>query len=40
MGVHDNGPLFIVYPYYQDIQLKSEKFHNRSARQVYSMTVQ
>jgi hypothetical protein len=40
MTVRDNGPLFIVYPFDRDVQLKSETFYNRSAWQVHSMTIE
>lgn len=39
MPVKDKGPLFIVYPYDSDPELKSQKFYSRSAWQVARLTV-
>ncbi len=39
MPVKDKGPLFIVYPYDSDQDLKSQKFYSRSAWQVSRLTV-
>jgi hypothetical protein len=39
MSVRDKGPLFIVYPYDSDPELKSQQYYKRSAWQVARMTV-
>jgi len=39
MPVSDKGPLFIVYPYDSDPELKSQKFYSRSAWQVALIEV-
>lgn len=39
MPVKDKGPLFIVYPYDKNPELKSQKFYSRSAWQVARLTV-
>jgi len=39
MPVRDKGPLFIVYPYDSDPELKSQKFYSRSAWQVARLEV-
>lgn len=39
MPVRDKGPLFIVYPYDSDPDLKSQKFYSRSAWQVKALVV-
>ena len=39
MPVRDKGPLFIVYPYDSDPELKSQKFYSRSAWQVNRLIV-
>ncbi|MCA0423076.1 MAG: oxidoreductase [Proteobacteria bacterium] len=39
MPVKDKGPLFIVYPYDSDSELKSQKYYSRSAWQVARLTV-
>lgn len=39
MPVRDKGPLFIVYPYDSDPELKSQKYYSRSAWQVARLTV-
>lgn len=39
MPVKDKGPLFIVYPYDSDPELKSQKYYSRSAWQVARLTV-
>lgn len=39
MPVRDKGPLFIVYPYDSDPDLKSQKFYSRSAWQVKALIV-
>lgn len=39
MPIKDKGPLFIVYPYDSDPELKSQKFYSRSAWQVARLTV-
>lgn len=40
MEVPDKGPLFVVYPYDERPELKSERYYGRSAWQVRSMTVE
>lgn len=39
MPVRDKGPLFIVYPYDSDPELKSQIFYSRSAWQVARLVV-
>ena len=39
MPVREKGPLFIVYPYDSDPDLKSQKFYSRSAWQVKALIV-
>jgi hypothetical protein len=39
MPVRDKGPLFIVYPYDSDPDLKSQKYYGRSAWQVKELKV-
>lgn len=39
MPIKDKGPLFIVYPYDSDPELKSQKYYSRSAWQVSRLTV-
>lgn len=39
MPVSNKGPLFIVYPYDSDPDLKQQKYYGRSAWQVASMVV-
>ena len=39
MPVRDKGPLFIVYPYDSDPELKSQNFYSRSAWQVARLEV-
>ena len=39
MTVRDKGPLFIVYPYDENPELKSQKFYGRSAWQVAKIIV-
>jgi hypothetical protein len=39
MPVSDKGPLFIVYPFDANPELKTQKFYGRSAWQVARMTV-
>ena len=39
MPVRDKGPLWIVYPYDSDPELKSQKFYSRSAWQVKELVV-
>lgn len=39
MPVKDKGPLFIVYPFDSDPELKHQRFYSRSAWQVARMTV-
>jgi hypothetical protein len=40
MRVRDKGPLFIVYPYDSDAQLRSDRYYSRSAWQLRSLLVQ
>lgn len=40
MAVADKGPLFIIYPYDADAQLKSELYYSRSAWQVRSIEIE
>ncbi len=39
MPVSDKGPLFIVYPYDSNPELKSQKYYSRSAWQLASLEV-
>lgn len=39
MPIRDKGPLFVVYPYDSDPELKSQKFYSRSVWQVKSLIV-
>jgi hypothetical protein len=39
MPVRDKGPLFVVYPYDMDPELKSQKFYSRSVWQVSRLVV-
>jgi hypothetical protein len=39
MPVRDKGPLFIVYPYDENPELKSQKFYSRSVWQVSKLVV-
>jgi hypothetical protein len=39
MPVRDKGPLFIIYPYDSEPELKSQIFYSRSAWQVARLTV-
>jgi hypothetical protein len=39
MPVRDKGPLFIVYPYDSDTELKSQKYYSRSAWQVTRIEI-
>ena len=39
MAVRDKGPLFVVYPYDSDPELRSQKFYSRSVWQVKSLLV-
>jgi len=39
MPVRDKGPLFIVYPYDTDPELRSQRFYGRSAWQVARLVV-
>ncbi len=39
MAVRDKGPLFIVYPYDDSADLRSERYYNRSAWQLRSLDV-
>jgi hypothetical protein len=39
MPIRDKGPLFIVYPYDSDPELRSQKYYSRSAWQVTRMIV-
>ena len=40
MDVRDKGPLFIIYPFDSNPELKSEQYYSRSAWQVRSITVE
>jgi hypothetical protein len=40
MGIADKGPLFIIYPYDDVAELKSELYYSRSAWQVRSIEIQ
>jgi hypothetical protein len=39
MPIREKGPLFIVYPYDVDSELKSQKYYGRSAWQLSRLTV-
>ena len=39
MPVRDKGPLFIVYPYDSNSELRSQKFYSRSVWQVASLVI-
>jgi hypothetical protein len=39
MSVRDKGPLFVVYPYDSDPELRSQKYYSRSAWQVKQLIV-
>ena len=39
MPVRDKGPLFVVYPYDSDPELKSQTYYSRSAWQVARLVV-
>jgi hypothetical protein len=39
MPVRDKGPLFVVYPYDENPELKSQKFYSRSVWQVAKLIV-
>nr|WP_246088853.1 molybdopterin-dependent oxidoreductase [Phreatobacter stygius] len=39
MPVRDKGPLFIVYPYDSDPELRSQKYYSRSAWQLSQIIV-
>lgn len=39
MPIRDKGPLFIVYPYDSDPELKHQRYYSRSAWQVARLTV-
>ncbi len=39
MPVRDKGPLFIVYPFDSDPELKQQRFYSRSAWQVAKLVV-
>jgi hypothetical protein len=39
MSVRDKGPLFVIYPFDSDPELRSQKFYSRSAWQVNRMVV-
>jgi hypothetical protein len=39
MSVRDKGPLFVVYPFDSDSELRSQKFYSRSAWQVNRLVV-
>ena len=39
MPVSDKGPLFIVYPYDSNPELKTQKYYSRSAWQLASLEV-
>lgn len=40
MPVRDKGPLFIVYPYDSNPELRQQKYYSRSAWQVAKMVIQ
>jgi hypothetical protein len=39
MPIRDKGPLFIVYPYDSDPELRSEQYYSRSVWQVKELDV-
>jgi hypothetical protein len=39
MSVRDEGPLFIVYPYYRHQELQTRRYYSRSAWQVAELVV-
>ncbi len=39
MSVRDKGPLFVIYPYDRNPELKSERYFSRSAWQVRSIAI-
>jgi hypothetical protein len=39
MGVRDKGPLFVVYPYHERAELRSERYYSRSIWQLRSIEV-
>jgi hypothetical protein len=39
MPVRDKGPLFIVYPFDQELELKSQKYYGRSAWQLAHLAI-
>ncbi len=39
MAVRDKGPLFVIYPYDRNPELKSERYFSRSAWQVRSIAI-
>ena len=39
MAVRDKGPLFIIYPYDNSADLRSERYYNRSAWQLRTLNV-
>ena len=39
MPIRDKGPLFIVYPYDTDVELRSTRYYNRSAWQLRAIEV-
>jgi len=40
MSIRDKGPLFIIYPFDDDPELKTEIFYSRSVWQVRSMAIE
>ena len=40
MSVREKGPLFIVYPFDESSELRSERYYNRSAWQLRTLLVQ
>jgi hypothetical protein len=40
MSVREKGPLFIVYPFDENTELRSERYYNRSAWQLRTLQVQ
>jgi hypothetical protein len=40
MSIRDKGPLFIIYPFDDRPELRSEEFYGRSVWQVRSMTIE
>ena len=39
LSVRDKGPLFIVYPYDTNVELRSPRYYGRSAWQLASLIV-